>query len=269
MSAARPTLASVCWSRYVVELKTFVRNGQSLVFSLAFPVMMLLLFASIFNEQVRGSGVTVSQLYVAGLIGASALSTGFVNTAIGVAFDRERGELKRLAGTPMPRATFFIGRGASVFTMTLAQVAILLAFGVLFYDLSLPTSLTRWSTFAGVLVLGVFAATLLGLAVGGRIRNAKSSPAVVNLPFIALQFISGVFIPITQLPDGLVTVSGFFPLRWLAQGMRSVFLPDSFKVNEQVGTWQHPLMWAVLVAWVVVGLVVCVRWFRWTDERTR
>ena len=269
VTAARPTLASVSWSRYVVELKSFVRNGQSLVFSLAFPVMMLFLFASIFNEQVRGSGVTVSQLYVAGLIGASSLSTGFVNTAIGVAFDRERGELKRLAGTPMPRAAFFIGRGASVFTMTLAQVAILLTVGVLFYDLSLPTSATRWLMFAGVLVLGVFGATLLGLAVGGRIRNAKASPAVVNLPFIALQFISGVFIPITQLPKGLVTVSGFFPLRWLAQGMRSVFLPDAFKVNEQGGTWQHPLMWAVLVAWVVLGLVVCVRWFRWSDERRR
>jgi ABC-2 type transport system permease protein len=261
-----PPLARVCWSRYVVELKSFVRNPQSLIFSLAFPIMMLLLFASIFSDQVRGTGVTFSQLYVAGLIGASSMSTGFVNTAIGVAFDRERGELKRLAGTPMPRSAFFVGRGLSVFTMTLAQVAVLLGFGVAFYDLSLPTSPTRWLTFAGVLVLGVFGATLLGLAVGGRIRNAKAAPAVVNLPFIALQFISGVFIPVTQLPDGLVTVSGFFPLRWLAQGMRSVFLPDAFKANEQGGTWQHPLMWGVLALWAVVGLAVCVRWFRWVDD---
>jgi ABC-2 type transport system ATP-binding protein len=100
----RPPLGRVMWSRFVVELKAFVRNPQSIGFSLAFPVMMLLLFASIFRGRVEGSGVTVSQLYVAGLIGSSALSTGFVNTAIRVAFDRERGELKRLAGTPLGRS---------------------------------------------------------------------------------------------------------------------------------------------------------------------
>jgi ABC-2 type transport system permease protein len=112
--------------------------------------------------------------------------------------------------------------------------------------------------------------TLLGLAVGGRIRNAKAAPAVVNLPFVFLQFISGVFIPFRDLPASLQTVSGFFPLRWLAQGMRSVFLPEAFAAQEPSGTWQRPLMWAMLVGWTLVGLVVCLRWFRWVDnERGR
>ena len=265
----RPPLGRVVWSRFVVDLKSFLRNPQSIGFSLAFPVMMLFLFASIFRGQVKGSGVTVSQLYVAGLIGSSTLSTGFVNTAIKVAFDRERGELKRLAGTPMPKIAFFLGRGATVFVMTAVQVVVLLAAGVIFYDLSLPSGITRWLTFFGVLVLGVFSSTLLGLAVGGRVRNANAAPAVTNLPFVALQFISGVFIPFTQLPSSMHLVSAFFPLRWLAQGMRSVFLPDSFQVNEPGGTWQHPLMWAVLAVWCVVGLVVCVRWFRWVEDEKR
>ena len=262
---SRPSLLATSRSRFGVDVKAFLRNGQSVGFTLAFPVMMLLLFASIFHG-AEGAGVTTSQLYVAGLIGSSALSTGFVNTAIGVAFDRQRGELKRLAGTPMPKAAFFIGRGATVFVMTLGQVAVLLAFGLLFYDLSLPRTVGRWLTFFGVLMLGVFASTLLGLAVGGRVRNAKAAPAVVNLPFVALQFISGVFIPFSQLSSGVQTVSAFFPLRWLAQGMRSVFLPDAYKVNEPSGSWQHPLMWAILAAWSVVGLVVCLRWFRWVDD---
>ena len=266
---ARPSLLATSRSRFGVDVKAFLRNGQSVGFTLAFPVMMLLLFASIFHG-AEGAGVTTSQLYVAGLIGSSALSTGFVNTAIGVAFDRQRGELKRLAGTPMPKAAFFIGRGATVFVMTLGQVAVLLAFGLAFYDLSLPRTVGRWLTFFGVLLLGVFASTLLGLAVGGRVRNAKAAPAVVNLPFVALQFISGVFIPFTQLSSGLQTVASIFPLRWLAGGMRSAFLPDAYKVNEPSGSWQHPLMWAILAAWSVAGLIVCLRWFRWVDdERVR
>ena len=266
MTTPVAVVARASWSRFVVENKTFLRNPQSVGFTMAFPVMMLLLFASIFHGQVKDSGVTISQLYVAGLIGSSTMATGFVNTAISIAADRQRGELKRLAGTPMPKISFFVGRGINVLVMTLAQVVVLLGVGVAFYDLSLPRSVTRWCTFLGVLVLGVFSSTLLGLAVGGRIRNANAAPAVVNLPFVSLQFISGVFIPFTQLSPSLQTISAFFPLRWLAEGMRSVFLPDAFKVNEPSGSWQHPLMWAILAAWSVGGMVMCLRSFRWVDD---
>ncbi len=264
-----PSVWHASWTRFVVELKVFLRDSQSVGFTLAFPIMMLFLFASIFSGRVEGTGVTVSQLYVAGLIGSSTLSTGFVNTAISLAFERQRGELKRLAGTPMPKAAFFIGRGLSVLVVTAAQVVVLVAAGMIFYDLKLPATPARWATFVGVLALGTFGSTLLGLAVGGRIRNAKAAPAVVNLPFVFLQFISGVFIPFRDLPSALQTFSGFFPLRWLAQGMRSAFLPDAFVTQEPSGTWQRPLMWTMLAVWSLVGLAVCLRWFRWVDDEGR
>ena len=259
-------LATATMARFKVELKVFFRNGQSLGFTLAFPIMMLLLFASIFTGKVDGTNVTFSQLYVAGLIGSSAMATGFVNTAIVVALDRQRGEIKRLAGTPMPRAAFFLGRGFTVLVATGLQVAILLILGVAFYHLHLPDTVGRWLRFVAVLVLGVLAATLMGLAIGGRAANAKAVPAIVNLPFVFLQFISGVFIPFTQLSSSLTAVASVFPLRWLGSGMRSVFLPDSFKAVEPAGTWNYPAMWAILLAWCVVGLVACLRWFRWTDD---
>ncbi len=262
-----PGLAAATLARVKVDLKVFFRNGQSVGFTLAFPIMMLFLFASIFTGKVEGTDVTFSQLYVAGLIGSSAMATGFVNTAIVVALDRQRGEIKRLAGTPMPRAAFFLGRGLTVLVATALQVAILLTLGVAFYHLHLPDTVGRWLRFVAVLVLGVLAATLLGLAVGGRAANAKAVPAIVNLPFVFLQFISGVFIPFTQLSSSLTTLAGVFPLRWLGSGMRSVFLPDSFKAVEPSGTWNYPAMWAILLAWCIVGLVVCLRWFRWTDDK--
>ena len=265
-SGGGSNLWSVTMARTVVELKTFFRNTQAVGFTLAFPVMMLLLFASIFSGTVKATGVSVSQLYVAGLIGSSAMANGFVNTAISLAFDRQRGELKRLAGTPMPKAAFFSGRGIAVLVSTMLQVVILMAIGLAFYHLHLPSGLGRWATFAGVLLLGVFSSTLLGLAVGGRIRNAKAAPAVVNLPFVFLQFISGVFIPFTQLSSSLKSFSGLFPLRWLCQGMRSVFLPERFKSVEPTGSWQHPTMWIALAVWSVLGLGLCIVGFRWVDR---
>ena len=59
-------------------------------------------------------------------------------------------------------------------------------------------------------------------------------------------------------------VASVFPLKWMAQGMRSVFLPESAEAFEVSGSWQHGATAAVLLAWLVVGLVVGPRTFRWT-----
>jgi ABC-2 type transport system permease protein len=255
------------WQRALLEVKATLRNGQSIGFTLLFPIVLLLLFATIFSGKVDGTTVSMSQYYVAGIIGSVVMSTGFVSTAISVAFDRDAGLLKRLAGTPMPKASFFIGRVVAVFLLIVAQVAILIILGMLLYHLKLPSTAGRWFTFLWVLVLGALSSTLLGLAVGGRIRNAKAGPAVVNLPFVVLQFISGVFLSFSDLPKSLKTVSGFFPLRWLAQGMRSVFLPDSFQKVEEHMSWQHGHAALVLGIWLIIGLTLCLTTFRWVDER--
>jgi ABC-2 type transport system permease protein len=253
--------------RAILEIKGTLRNGQSLGFTLLFPIVLLVLFATIFNGTFKGTGVSVSQYYVASIMGSMVMSTGFVSTAISVAFDRDAGLLKRLAGTPMPKASFFIGRVIAVFLLVLAQAVILIILGVVFYDLRLPASAGRWFTFAWVIVLGTLSSALLGLAVGGRIRNAKASPAVVNLPFVVLQFISGVFLPFTDLSSTLKTISGLFPLRWLAQGMRSVFLSDSFQLKEEHLSWQHGRMFLTLAIWLIIGLALCLTTFKWVDER--
>jgi ABC-2 type transport system permease protein len=254
--------------RAILEIKASLRNGQSLGFTLIFPIVLLVLFATIFGGKIEGTGgVSIAQYYVAGIMGSVVMSTGFVSTAISVAFDRDAGLLKRLAGTPMPKASFFIGRVVAVFLLVLAQAAILIILGMVFYDLSLPSGAARWFTFAWVIVLGTLTSALLGLAVGGRIRNAKAGPAVVNLPFIVLQFISGVFLPFSDLSGTLKTISGLFPLRWLAQGMRSVFLPDSYQAVEEHMSWQHGRMFITLAIWLVVGLALCLTTFKWVDER--
>jgi ABC-2 type transport system permease protein len=265
--APLPSLAHVSRARAVLEFKGTLRNPASLGFTLMFPVMMLLLFGAVFTGKVEGNtGVTNSQLFVAGIVGSSILSTGLVGLAIGIAIEREKGQLKRLAGTPMPKAAYFIGKVTSVLVLAFAEIVVLLILGVALFHVHLPSSAWRWFTFTWVFLLGIAAATLLGVAIGGLVPNGKSAPAILNLPYVALQFISGVFVPFTQLPDWLRTVAGVFPLRWLCQGMRSVFLPDSFRQFEQGHTWQHPTMAIILLAWCVLGTIVCLRTFRFTTD---
>jgi ABC-2 type transport system permease protein len=89
-------------------------------------------------------------------------------------------------------------------------------------------------------------------------------------PFaLVLQFISGVFFQFSEIPTWMQTVAACFPLKWMAQGFRSVFLPESMAALEPAGTWEHGRTALVLAAWCVAGLVLCVATFRWQDRVDR
>ncbi|MEV7806381.1 ABC transporter permease [Microbispora sp. NPDC088329] len=264
--AAMPSTLRVGLSRAALETRMFFREKDAVLFTFSFPIILLVIFGSIFSDQVEGTGLSVSQLYVAGLIG-SATMTGFQNLGIGIAMDREDGTLKRLAGTPMPPAAYFIGKALNTLFVSFLQVAILLAIGVAMFDLTLPSAASSWLTFAWVFVLGVLGSSLLGVAVSSLPRSGKSAAAVITMPFVVLQFISGVFIPLNQLPDTLARIASFFPLKWMCQGFRSVFLGDAGATLELAKSYELGRVALVLGAWLIGGLLLCLTTFRWKGRR--
>ena len=96
-------------ARGQVEILQFFRSRDAVVFTLALPVVLLGLLASIFSGKVPGTGVSFSQVYTTGLLAGGLASTSFLNLGITITGERENGTLKRLAGTPMPRAAYFLG----------------------------------------------------------------------------------------------------------------------------------------------------------------
>jgi ABC-2 type transport system permease protein len=186
-----------------------------------------------------------------------------------LAIDRDQDALKRIHATPLPATAFFAGKIVQVLIVSLTQIAILVALGVVVYQVKLPTAASAWLTFAWVFVLGTAASTSLGIATSSLLRNAKAASAILTPVVLVLQFTSGVFVVFTQLPQFLRTFSEFFPLKWLAQGMRSVFLPEQFAQAEARMSWEHGATAAVLAVWFAIGLLVAVRTFRWqrSDDR--
>ncbi len=158
---------------------------------------------------------------IAGGIG----STSFQNLGLSIAAERERGTLKRLRGTPMPPAAYFIGKIIQVFACTIAEVLVLVAVGMAFYHLHLPTSAGKWWTLAWVFVLGTVACPVIGIGISSLAASATNSFPVISLPFLVLQFISGIYVPVSDVPLWLQHIAAIFPLKWMSQGLRSVFLP--------------------------------------------
>jgi ABC-2 type transport system permease protein len=255
-------------ARGAVELKTFFRQKEAVVFTFSLPVVLLILLGTLFSGEIEGTGVTVGSLFAAGMIAAGVASTSFVNLGIGIATDRDDGTLKRLRGSPMPAASYFFGKIVLVLAASLAEAALVIGVGWLLFDLSLPMELGRWLTFGWVFALGVTGCALLGIAASSLARTARSAPAVMNLPYLSLMFVSGIyFIPIADLPSWVIQLGSFFPFKWMAQGFRSVFLPDTLTGLEVAGAWEHGRVALVLAAWCVGGLVLCLTTFRWRSRR--
>ncbi|MEU1178286.1 ABC transporter permease [Streptomyces sp. NPDC005820] len=253
--------------RGALELKQFFRQREQVVFTFAFPVVFLFLFASIFKDDVGGAGVTASQLYVPAMMAAGIMSTSFQSLGISIAIERDEKVLRRLRGTPMPPASYFLGKIWLVLVTGALETVVLLLVGTTLYDVDLPSSAAHWFDFAWIFVLGLTACALLGIAISSVPKSGKSATSVVVLPFLVLQFISGVYISVATIPDWMLSVGALFPLKWMCQGLRGVFLPDSARVLEQAGSWEFGRVALVLGAWCVGGLVLCLLTFRWKNRR--
>lgn len=255
--------------RTVLELKMYSREKEAVFFSFLFPIMMLALFSVIFGDSMEsgGSEMSAAEYFLPGMISAGILLTSFQTMAMSVAAERDDGTLKRLRSTPMPPVSYFLGKVGLVVTTALAQQVLLLGVAAFAFGVDLPDTTARWVTFAWVFGLGAFAGTVLGTAYSS-LATARTIGAVVVAPMLILQFISGVYFPFTDIPGWLQQIASVFPLKWIAQGMRSVFFPDELASMEMAGAWELGRTALVLGAWAVAGLVLCVLTFRWFKRGT-
>lgn len=262
-----PSAAAVALARTSVELKQFFRERDAVIFIFAYPIIMLAIFATVFGDSEIDAGpgqdLDFATYFLPGMIATGLLLSTFQNLAIGIAEERDNGALKRLRGTPMPASAYFLGKVGSVLTTSAVQVGLLLVVAATMFGVELPTDVGRWLTFAWVIVLGVAAGAICGVAFSSIPRSARSASAVVTPVVLVLQFVSGVFFQYDSLPGWMQDVAALFPLKWLAQGMRSVFLPDAATALEPAGSWEHGRTALVLGAYLVLGLVVALRTFRW------
>lgn len=261
---------SLGFSRAAYETKIYFRQGDTIFFTFLFPIVMLTIFSVAFSasgnfgQNPDGTGgIGSAAFYLPGMIAAGILLSGVQNLAVDIAMERGDGTLKRLGGTPLPVVSYFIGKIGQVLATSIAQIFLLIVIAHFAFSVALPTDPAKWATLAWVYLLGIMTSAVLGIALSRIPRTGKSATAVIIPIVLVLQFISGVYLQFSQLPVWLQNVASIFPLKWMAQGMRSVFLPESFAKIENGATWNLGGVLIVLAIWLVVGLVAARFTFRW------
>jgi len=263
---ALPSPLRIGLSRVVPELKMFYRRPEQLVLTFSLPAVICVLLGSIFSKRLPHVETSTGAVIAASMLAYGILSTSFVNLGISIAADRDTGALRRLRGTPTTALSYFVGKISLVAIASVAEAVVLLAVGLLFFQLRLPATAFGWFTLTWVFVLGIISCSLLGIFISNLASNAVAAAVVTNGPAVALQFVSGTYVPLAVIPTWMLVLGSIFPVKWMAQGFRSVLLPARMAAFEPAGNWEHWHIFLVLAAWTVGGLAACLAVFRWSDR---
>jgi ABC-2 type transport system permease protein len=242
------------------DQKSFWRNPAAVFFTVAFPLMFLLIFELIFGDDTLEElgNLKTDIYYVPAILTLAIVSATMQSVAFRLTTERENGILKRGRGTPMPPWVFFAGRIGNALVISLLMLIIVPAIGRLLYGVSIP-----WDHIPAVLVtlvIGAASFCALGVALTAIIPTEDAAPAITNVVIFPLYFLSGVLIPETEIPNGVLNVSNIFPIRHFFEAFFASWNPATSGAGFEWGDL------AVVAGWGVLGLVLAIRFFRWTPR---
>ena len=229
-----------------VELTLTFRNGESLLLTLGIPVAVLVFFSLVDVLPIEGDAV---DFLAPGSLALAVLATAFANLAIATGFDRSYGVLKRLGTTPLGRPRLVAAKALAVLVVIALQAVVLAAAALAlgWRPTVEPVPLVAAVVLAGAAFVG------LALVVAGRLP-ALLALAVANAVFVALLLLSGMVVPLDELPGGVRAAARALPSTALADAARGA-LTDGAAVPGRV--------WPVLVVWALAAVALAVALFRW------
>lgn len=242
--------------------RIFWRTPVAAFFTVVFPLMFLVVFTAVFgNEEIGGLGVTTGQFYAPAMAVFGAVSATYTNLAVVTALARDEGILKRVRGTPLPPWIYMAGRVGSAVLVAAIAVVLMIVAGIVFYGLQVYAETIPSLIVSFVLGVGCFAA--LGLFLAGVTPNGDTAPALANATLLPLAFISGVFFASADEGGLILAISRIFPLRHFAVTFQDAFNPVEVAARDG---WLDHFHWpelAVMALWMVGGIILAVRFFRW------
>jgi ABC-2 type transport system permease protein len=241
------------------DMARFWRNPQSRYFTLAMPIVFLVIFATMFKGStvVDGRRIGITTYYVPGIMTLGIISATFVNLTQAIVTQRENGEFKRLRGTPIPAAFVISSRATVGVVVAIAMSALLLLIGRVIYGVPIPGS-----TMPGVVlavIVGAASFSCVAFAIAPRIASADSAAPATNITILPLYFISGVFVSESMIPEFLRNIATVFPIHHLDEALLK-------PVIDTHGTGIAATDLLIVAAWGIAALLIAARTFQWSPR---
>ncbi len=208
-----PSLLRIYRTEAAHEFLKLMRVPIFAISTLAFPLMFYVIFGLTFADQrPNGIGVTTYLLAVYGAFGV--IGSALFGFGVSVAVERGQGWMRLKRVSPMPPLAYFVAKVAMSTAFAALIVGALFTLGATLGGVRLPAE--QWIGLAAVLITGSLPFCAMGLAFG-YLSGPNSAPAVLNLVYLPMAFASGLWIPLSQLPEVVQTIAPFLPPYHFAQ----------------------------------------------------
>jgi ABC-2 type transport system permease protein len=245
------------------DLRTFFRDPRARGFTLALPVLLLVLFGYIFRHQsfsYSGLSITGDSYYLPRMIVLGLTGSTLSNLVIVLVAKRETGALKRRRATPVRPAVLIAGDVITSEVSALTIVIVLAVIGWAVFGVHLDAA--GAGTVIVTAVVGTAALCGVSYAAATFITSIDSAGPLVMLIMFALNAISGIYVPESLFPAWLRDAAQVLPVRPLATAMQAAFDPRTNGGRQFA--WPDLL---IVVAWGLAGMLFALRRFSWSPSR--
>ncbi len=239
-----------------VELKLVLREPLTLVFVLAFPVVLLFVMGEVFGQDTGDSGEVVFRdfgamnYYVPGYLALVGAAFGMISLPTHLAAYREQGVLRRLQASSVHGWQVLASQTIVGTTLTSIGAVLVAILGLIFYDVRSPASL---AAVVLIYVLVTLCFMVLGCLLGAIIPQARAAQGIGLILFFTMMFLSGTAPPVEVMSDVMLGIGKALPLYHAAFALQDAW--NGLGVN-----W---LEVGILSAVTVAALALTVWLFRW------
>jgi ABC-2 type transport system permease protein len=257
----------IVWNEFRYQRRAFRRDPQAMFFAIGLPLLYVLIFVSLFGNETlafvyngQPGPLKAHTIMLAGFISIGVISATFFNLTVDLVQERETGILKRFRGTPLPTRVFIAGHVGTSVLLGLAVAVALVVLGRGAYGIPLPLG----GIPALILTILVSSAAFCCLAFAFTLVVRKAGAAVPLLTglTLALYFLSGNFFLLEHPPLIINIIAETFPVQHLNNALLTALNPNASGLRVE---WLDLL---AIAAWGVGGLLIAIRYFRWTPTGT-
>lgn len=248
--------------RGLLEFRNLLRSPADSGWYVGGAVIVVVVIWFTRHEEIEGLGLTFPLFFLPGVLAMQLVFTAGFGTATVLSTEREDGTLLRAKSLPNGMAGYVVGLSVRSLLETLLALVIVLVPATILVPAIWGKGALAVLALLGILLLGLLATLPIGFVIGSVFRNPRAVGGWGLLVIIGLVAVSGLFVPITQLPSWLQVVAQIFPLYWLGHGMRAALLPEEMAVLEIGESWRVLEALGVLGVWALLGLLFAPRLLR-------
>ncbi|KAA1300511.1 MAG: ABC transporter permease [SAR202 cluster bacterium] len=210
------------------------------------------------NESlIQGQGQGFKGWLIPGIAAMAIMQTGLFTVVFSLVRFKSQGVLRRLKATPIGAAHFLAGQLTTKAIVVVIQTYVLIIVGAVALGVSVNTGrLGAWFDLTILALLGGALFIAMGLAISGWAKSEETAAPMANVISMPMMFLSGVFFPLSVMPEWLTRWSQYLPLTYLADGMRAITVEGATVItlgNELIG----------LTVWIIVVFAIATKTFRW------